>query len=84
MPQAPNLCVIRDSLFCEKLILFFLYTAIMMASHKIHRGSGAEFTVEGGAKKITQMFFFILFLILLITLFCVYILEVHTLTIPKW
>ena len=39
--------------------------------------------LEGDKKKMTQKFFFIVFLILMITLFCVYVLKVHTLTIPK-
>ena len=40
--------------------------------------------VEGDAKKITQMFFYMVFVILMIRLFCVYIIKVDTLTIPKW
>ena len=43
-----------------------------------------HFDLEGDAKKMTQMFFFIVFSIFLIMVSCVYILKVDTLTIPKW
>ena len=40
--------------------------------------------LEGDAKKIGKMFFFVMFLILMIMLVRVYKLKVDTLTIPKW
>ena len=42
------------------------------------------FQIEGDAKKIGQIFFFIVFLIVMIMLLPICILKVHTLTIPKW
>ena len=47
-------------------------------------GNPSENLLEGYAKKSRQMFFFIVFSILMIMFFCVYILKVDTLTIPKW
>ena len=40
--------------------------------------------LESVAKKMFQMFSYTVFYKLMIMLFCVYILKVDTLTIPKW
>ena len=58
-----------------------------MIARVIKRNKGKDFIciyLEGDAKKIEQIFFYIVFLILMIMLFCVYIFKLDTLIIPKW
>ena len=59
---------------------------LLLASHLLGISVNALLCeyLEGDAKKMTQMFFFIVFSIFLIMVSCVYILKVDTLTIPKW
>ena len=56
----------------------------LLIFHKDKQTVSLQADVEGDAKKITQMFFHMVFVILMIRLFCVYIIKVDTLTIPKW